>query len=49
MAAFGSRALHRLPLYLRVLRELGRDGRSHASGAALAAALGIDPIVVRKD
>lgn len=49
MTAFGSKALHRLPLYLRVLRELGRDGRSHASGAVLAAALGLDPIVVRKD
>ena len=49
MAAFGTKALHRLPLYLRVLREWGREGRSHASGAVLAAALGLDPILVRKD
>ena len=47
--AFGTQALQRLPLYLRVLRELARDGREYASGAALAGALGIEPVVVRKD
>ena len=47
--AFGTQALQRLPLYLRVLRELAREGRVYASGAALAGALGIEPVVVRKD
>ena len=49
MAAFGTQALQRLPLYLRVLREWAREGNAYASGAALAAALGIESVVVRKD
>ncbi len=49
MAAFGTQALQRLPLYLRLLREWALEAREFASGAALAAALGLDPIVVRKD
>ena len=49
MASFGSKALHRLPLYLRVLREMAQQGQSFASGAALASTLGLDPVVVRKD
>ena len=49
MVAFGTQALQRLPLYLRVLREWAREGNAYASGAALAAALGIESVVVRKD
>ncbi len=45
----GTRMLQRLPLYLRVLREMAGAGQGYASGAALAVALGFDPIVVRKD
>ena len=45
----GTRVLQRLPLYLRVLRDMERDGAIYASGATLAETLGIDPIVVRKD
>lgn len=47
--SLGTRVLQRLPLYLRVLRDMEREGASYASGATLSAALGIDPIVVRKD
>lgn len=49
MASFGTKALQRLPLYLRVLRNLEREGLRYASGAGIAQALGFDPIVVRKD
>lgn len=45
----GTRVLQRLPLYLRILRGMGREGVRYASGAAIASALGLDPIVVRKD
>jgi redox-sensing transcriptional repressor len=41
--------LRRLPLYLRVLREMQEDGQAYASGAVVAKALQLDPIVVRKD
>ncbi len=44
-----TRMLQRLPLYLRALRGLEREGRQYASGAGLAITLGFDPIVVRKD
>ncbi len=49
MSNFGTRMLQRLPLYLRLLRGWEREGRQHASGAVIAATLGLDPIVVRKD
>ncbi len=49
MKNFGTRTVKRLPLYLRVLRELEREGQAYASGAVIATALGFDPIVVRKD
>ncbi len=49
MSSFGNRMLQRLPLYLRALRTLEGEGHAFASGAALASALGFDPIVVRKD
>ncbi len=45
----GTRMLQRLPLYLRVLNALESEGRLFASGAGLATALNLDPIVVRKD
>lgn len=41
--------LRRLPLYLRVLREMQEQGEIYASGVTVAKALQIDPIVVRKD
>lgn len=44
-----TRMLQRLPLYLRVLRVLDQEGRTHISGAFIAEALGFDPVVVRKD
>ncbi len=49
MSNFGTRTVKRLPLYLRLLRELECEGQAYASGAAIASALGFDPIVVRKD
>ena len=45
----GTQVLKRLPLYLRLLREMEQGGNVYASGAALAEALNLDPIVVRKD
>ena len=39
----------RFPLYLRVLREMALQGEVFASGAVVAKALALDPIVVRKD
>lgn len=45
----GTRMLQRLPLYLRVLNALESEGKLFASGAGLATALNLDPIVVRKD
>lgn len=45
----GTPMLQRLPLYLRALRGMESEGASSVSAAGLAAVLGIDPIVVRKD
>ncbi len=45
----GTPVLKRLPLYLRVLSALLKEGESHASGAVVARYLNLDPIVVRKD
>ena len=45
----GDRMVKRYPLYLRVLREMEAQGESYASGAVVANALALDPIVVRKD
>ncbi len=45
----GDRMVKRLPLYLRLLREMRDRGEVFASGAAMAKMLEIDPIVVRKD
>ena len=45
----GDPTLARLPLYLRVLKEMQRQGCEYASGAVVAKQLGLDPIVVRKD
>ena len=46
---FGTNILQRLPLYLRALQQLQSEGHAYASGASLAATLGFEPIVVRKD
>ncbi len=48
-AEVGDKMVRRFPLYLRVLREMSARGLSHASGAVVARALALDPIVVRKD
>ncbi|MDX9866417.1 MAG: redox-sensing transcriptional repressor Rex [Kiritimatiellia bacterium] len=48
-AEIGDRMVKRFPLYLRVLREMAEQGEPYASGAVVAKALSLDPIVVRKD
>ncbi len=45
----GDRMVKRFPLYLRVLHEMSEQGETYASGAVVAKALTLDPIVVRKD
>jgi len=45
----GDRMVKRLPLYLRILREMRGRGATYASGTVVARALELDPIVVRKD
>jgi redox-sensing transcriptional repressor len=45
----GVPTLKRLPLYLRLLRQMKENGDQYASGAVVAKELGLDPIVVRKD
>lgn len=45
----GVPTLKRLPLYLRLLRQMKENGEEYASGAVVAKELGLDPIVVRKD
>lgn len=45
----GVPTLKRLPLYLRLLRQMKEQGEEYASGAVVARELGLDPIVVRKD
>ena len=45
----GDKMVKRFPLYLRVLREMEVQGETYASGAVVAKALTLDPIVVRKD
>ena len=49
MTKFGTNILQRLPLYLRTLQQLQGEGKAYASGAQLAATLGFESIVVRKD
>jgi redox-sensing transcriptional repressor len=48
-AEIGDRMVKRFPLYLRVLREMETQGEQYASGAVVAKALELDPIMVRKD
>lgn len=48
-AEIGDRMVKRFPLYLRVLQEMATRGDVFASGAVVAKALSLDPIVVRKD
>lgn len=48
-AEIGDRMVKRFPLYLRVLQEMTAQGDVFASGAVVAKALNLDPIVVRKD
>lgn len=45
----GVPTLKRLPLYLRLLRQMKEQGKEYASGAVVARELDLDPIVVRKD
>ena len=45
----GVPTLKRLPLYLRLLRQMKAEGEKYASGTVVANSLGLDPIVVRKD
>lgn len=41
--------IRRLPTYLQLLRTLARNGNEHVSSGYLAAVMGIEPILVRKD
>ena len=41
--------IRRYPAYLRLIRERMAAGEEEISSAALAAALGIDPVLARKD
>jgi redox-sensing transcriptional repressor len=41
--------IRRLPTYLRVLRDISREGREYVSSGTLADLIGIEPILVRKD
>jgi redox-sensing transcriptional repressor len=43
------RTLERLPLYLNYLRSLPKDGSSNISATAVAEALGLNDVQVRKD
>lgn len=45
----GLPTIKRLPLYLRVLQDMEKEGMTYASGAVVAQRLSLDPIVVRKD
>jgi len=45
----GDKMVKRFPLYLRVLHEMAEQCETYASGAVVAKALTLDPIVVRKD
>ena len=45
----GLPTIKRLPLYLRILQQMEKEGVEYASGAVVAKKLMIDPIVVRKD
>ena len=42
----GIPTLKRLPLYLRLLRQMKDDGRDYASGTVVAKKLSLDPIVI---
>ena len=48
-AEIGDKMVKRFPLYLRLLHEMAAQGERFASGAVVAKALALDPIVVRKD
>lgn len=41
--------LQRLPSYLNYLRKLAQDSKKHVSATAIAEALGLNDVVVRKD
>jgi len=41
--------IRRLPMYLRILRDLSIDGKEFTSSSQLAGVLNIEPILVRKD
>ncbi len=45
----GDPTLKRMPLYLRILKEMQEQGCAYASGVVVAQLLDLDPIVVRKD
>ena len=42
----GLPTIKRLPLYLRILQQMEKEGVEYASGAVVAKKLMIDPIVV---
>jgi redox-sensing transcriptional repressor len=41
--------IRRLPMYLRILRDLAEKGREHVSSGELAEVMNMDSILVRKD
>lgn len=46
---YSNRTIKRLPLYLRMLRQMQSNGETYASSAYVAETLMIDPVMVRKD
>ena len=49
LQSISTQTLHRIPLYLNSLRSLPKDGAENISATAIAEALGLNDVQVRKD
>lgn len=49
LQSISTQTLHRIPLYLNYLRSLPKDGAENISATAIAEALGLNDVQVRKD
>ena len=49
LQSISTQTLHRIPLYLNYLRSLPEDGAENISATAIAEALGLNDVQVRKD
>ena len=49
LQSISTQTLHRIPLYLNYLRSLPEDGSENISATAIAEALGLNDVQVRKD